>query len=97
MTHNQGVPGSCPGGPTEGNSTVSRVYEVKFINPFSFGLAPGQVLAKFCVFKGKTGVNRGEGVELSEPDRLNESIIYQVITNMTVHKNLIHFLFLISK
>jgi hypothetical protein len=42
-------------------------------------------------------VNRGEGVELSEPDRLNESIIYQVITNMTVHKNLIHFLFLISK
>jgi len=24
----------------------------------------GQVWAKFCVFRGKTGVNGGEGVEL---------------------------------
>jgi len=68
LTHNQGVLGSCPSRPTEGNSTVSRVYEVKFINPFSFGLGLGQVWARFCVFKGKTGVNGGEGVELSEPD-----------------------------
>ncbi len=37
LTHNQGVPGSCPGGPTELNSTVSRVYEVKFVNPFCLG------------------------------------------------------------
>jgi hypothetical protein len=31
--------------------------------PFLFGGTPGQVLAKFCVFRGKTGVNGGEGVE----------------------------------
>jgi hypothetical protein len=56
LTHNQGVPGSCPGGPTELNSTESRVYEVKFVNPFSFGLRLCQVPARFCVLGGKTGV-----------------------------------------
>jgi len=66
--HNQGVLGSCPSRPTEGNSTVSRVYEVKFINPFSLGLGLGQVRAKFCDFSGKTGVNGGEGVEYVGPD-----------------------------
>ena len=29
--------------------------------PFLFGVSPGQVLARFCVFGGKTGVNRGKG------------------------------------
>jgi hypothetical protein len=43
-------------------ATLSRVYAVKGINPFSFGLDLGQVWAKFCVFRGKTGVNGGEGV-----------------------------------
>jgi hypothetical protein len=42
----------------------SRVYAVKSVDPFSFGLAPGQVWARFCDFRGKTGVNKGEGVEL---------------------------------
>jgi len=36
--------------------------------PFLFGVSPGQVWAKFCDFKGKTGVNGGEEVELLEPD-----------------------------
>jgi len=27
----------------------------------------GQVWARFCVFRGKTVVNEGEGVELLEP------------------------------
>jgi len=63
-SHNQGVPGSCPGGPTELNSTVSRVYEVKFVNPFYFRISLCQVPARFCVFGGKTGVKGGEGMEL---------------------------------
>ena len=32
--------------------------------PFLFGVILGQVRARFCVFKRKTGVNGGEGVEL---------------------------------
>jgi hypothetical protein len=36
--------------------------------PFLFGVILGQVWARFCDFKGKAGVNVGEGVELSEPD-----------------------------
>ena len=36
--------------------------------PFLFGVSPGQVWAKFCVFRGKTGVNGSEEVELLEPD-----------------------------
>jgi len=33
--------------------------------PFLFGVSSGQAWAKFCVFKGKTGVNGGEGVGLT--------------------------------
>jgi len=44
-------------------ATESRVYEVKFVSPFSFGLGLCQVPARFCVLGGKTGVNGGEGVE----------------------------------
>ena len=47
---------------------LSRVYAVKSVDPFSFGLGLGQVWARFCVIRGKTGVNGGEGVELLEPD-----------------------------
>jgi len=36
--------------------------------PFIYGVSVGQVWARFCVFKGKTGVNGGEGVEFLEPD-----------------------------
>ena len=36
--------------------------------PFLFGVILGQVLAKFCVFRGRTEVNGGERVELLEPD-----------------------------
>jgi len=36
--------------------------------PFLFGVSPGQVWARFCVFRGKTGVNVGEGVELDQTD-----------------------------
>ena len=31
--------------------------------PFLFGVSSGQVRAKFCVFRGKIGVNGGEGVD----------------------------------
>jgi len=34
----RGGAGSCPGGPTEENSTASRVYEIKFIGPFNLGV-----------------------------------------------------------
>jgi hypothetical protein len=32
--------------------------------PFLFGVSSGQVWARFCVIKGKTGVKGGEGMEL---------------------------------
>jgi len=44
-------------------ATLSRVYAVKSVDPFCLGGTPGQVWARFCVFKGKTGVNGGEEVE----------------------------------
>jgi hypothetical protein len=44
----------------------SRVYAVKRYKPLLFGVSSGQVWAKFCDFRGKTGVNGGEGVELLE-------------------------------
>ena len=37
-------------------------------SPLLFGVKLGQVWARFWVFRGKTGVNGGEGVELLEPD-----------------------------
>jgi len=49
-------------------ATLSRVYAVKGVDPFSFGIRLCQVWARFCVFKGKTGVNRGEWAELMGPD-----------------------------
>jgi hypothetical protein len=46
----------------------SRVYAVKGVDPFSFGIRLCQVPARFCVFKGKTGVKGGEWVELVKPE-----------------------------
>jgi len=60
MTHNQRVPGSSPGGPTWKSTTYDLFHRWFFVL--------GQIRAKFCVFRGKTGVNGSEGVELSEPD-----------------------------
>ena len=38
-------------------ATFSRVYAIKGVDPFCLGL----FFARFCVFGGKTGVNRGKG------------------------------------
>jgi hypothetical protein len=40
-------------------ATLLRVYAVKGVDPFCLGELP----ARFCVYRGKTGVKGGEGVE----------------------------------
>jgi len=56
LTHNQGVPGSCPGGPTWKSTTYDSFHRWFFVLC--------QIGARFCVFEGKTGVKGCEGMEL---------------------------------
>jgi hypothetical protein len=51
-----------------GNQALTKVY---FVGAFSFRSNLHtfyQFPAKFCVFRGKTGVNGGEGMELLKAD-----------------------------
>jgi len=49
----------------KGNIIKGVCYQKR--RPFVYGASSGQVWARFYVFRGKSGVNDGAGVELDEP------------------------------